>query len=266
MTELEQAALELKRAPAILVLAANGFSISEGLNLFATDGAIRDEFADLARHYSLPSLLAAMQYPYSDPESYWAFWSRFIDVYHTGYQPGIMMKNLFRLLSDKDFFILTTNGEGHFEKAGFPAERILEIEGDFFTVSPHGDSSQRLPLDSEQIHKMAAQKKLRLSESDLPRNEQGEILFVNAGQPEKAALARLQNWLKTHQKQAVVVLELGVGQRNPMIRVPVLQLMQQCPAWKLIVVKQGQIEIPPALKERSLALYGDLSAVLSALN
>ena len=89
---------------------------------------------------------------------------------------------------------------------------------------------------------------------------------MNAGQPEKAALARLQNWLKTHQKQAVVILELGVGQRNPMIRVPVLQLMQQCPACKLIVVNQGQIEIPPALKERSLALYGDLSAVLSALN
>lgn len=115
---LQAAAQRLREADAVLVGASNGFSITEGLNLFAQDEAFEAIFGDFSRTYGIRSILHGMSVRWPDDAHYWAFWSRLIDRYTVGYEPSRVMRDLFALLEGKDAFILTTNGEGHFFALG----------------------------------------------------------------------------------------------------------------------------------------------------
>ncbi len=119
----------IQEADALLVGASNGLSITEGLHLFADNQAFEELFGDLKRKYGLRCILQGMAGRWPTEEEKWGFWSRLIHHYCGLYQPTPVMQDLRAIVGSKDYFIITSNGECHFEMSGFAPEKIYEVEG-----------------------------------------------------------------------------------------------------------------------------------------
>jgi hypothetical protein len=128
MSDLKKIAEKIKRADAILIGASNGLSITEGLHLFADDQAFRELFGDLKKKYGLTCILHGMSAQWPAEEEKWGFWSRLINHYCGEYKESKVMSDLKAIIGEKDYFVVTSNGECHFEMCGFDPEKIYEIE------------------------------------------------------------------------------------------------------------------------------------------
>lgn len=128
MGEYKEIAANLKEADAILIGASNGFSISEGLHIFADNQAFEEVFGDFKRAYGIRNILSDFFADWPSEEVKWAFLSRLIHHYSIGYTGSPNTETLKTLIGDKPYFFVTSNGENHFELAGFSPDCIWEIE------------------------------------------------------------------------------------------------------------------------------------------
>jgi len=131
MNDMEQIARRLAEADAVLVTASNGLSISEGLNIFADDAAFDELFGDLKERRGVHSIIQGMMSPWPSEDEQWAFLARLIQHYCNEYTETDIMADLKAAVGEKPYFILTSNGECHFELAGFDPQRIWKVEGNW---------------------------------------------------------------------------------------------------------------------------------------
>lgn len=272
MQDLNPIAEKIREADAILIGASNGLSITEGLHLFADNGAFEKLFGDFKRKYGLRCLLQGMAAHWPSEEEKWAFWARLIHHYCGQYQPTPVMKDLKAIVGTKDFFVITSNGEGHFELCGFDPLKIYEMEGNWLTMQcarPCHDT--RYPSLEVAEKLSAAEQGGRVPTELVPRCPRcGGPMDIHMGAghrmiPDTAARARFQNFLKTYHGKKLVVLELGIGWRNQLIKAPLMRLVEQEPLATYITVNLGEVFITDAIKDRSFGLDGPLSEVLSDL-
>ena len=134
MIDWKPIAEKFREADAILIGASNGLSITEGLHLFADNAAYERLFGDFKQKYGLECILQGMMAGWPSEEEKWAFWTRLIHHYCGQYQPTLVMNDLKAIVGEKDYFVVTSNGEGHFELCGFDPTKIYEIEGNWFTM------------------------------------------------------------------------------------------------------------------------------------
>ena len=116
-------------ADAIVVGAGAGLSTAAG-SVYAGERFER-LFPDFIEKYGFGDMYSAGFYPYQTLEEFWAYWSRYI--WHNRYEPAPKdtYDKLLRLLSGKDFFVITTNVDHQFQLAGFPKERLFYTQGDY---------------------------------------------------------------------------------------------------------------------------------------
>ncbi|KIR01866.1 hypothetical protein P261_00680 [Lachnospiraceae bacterium TWA4] len=131
MNELQEIVNRIDKADAILIGASNGLSITEGLHLFANNQALEEVFGDLKRKYGLQNILQGMMGRWPSEEEKWGYWSRLIERYCTEYKETQVMSDLKAIIGEKDYFVVTSNGECHFELCGFDEEKVFEVEGDW---------------------------------------------------------------------------------------------------------------------------------------
>ena len=131
MNDMQRIAEKIKNADAILIGASNGLSITEGIHLFADNQAFNDLFGDIKAKYGVRSILQGMMGRWPSEEEKWGYWSRLINHYCGDYKETKVMSDLKAIVGEKDYFIVTSNGERHFEMCGFEEEKIYEVEGDW---------------------------------------------------------------------------------------------------------------------------------------
>ena len=129
MTRYEEIAKRICDADAVLIGASNGLSISEGLHIFAEDQAFGDIFGDFKERYGLYNILSGLLARWPSQEAKWAFLSRLIGHYSIGYTGSPMMDQIRDIIGGRPYFVVTSNGECHFELAGYDPDSIYEIEG-----------------------------------------------------------------------------------------------------------------------------------------
>ena len=110
MGEYKEIAAKLKEADAILIGASNGFSISEGLHIFADNQAFEEVFGDFKRAYGIRNILSGLFADWPSEEVKWAFLSRLIHHYSIGYTGSPNTEALKTLIGDKPYFFVTSNG------------------------------------------------------------------------------------------------------------------------------------------------------------
>lgn len=206
----------LSDADAILVTASNGFSISEGLNLFAHDRKLSTVLGDLVEKYNLPNLLGALNYHYPDELDKWRVYARIAEYYNYNYYPGELMGKLRQIIGDKPYFIWTSNVDHHFALAEF--SNLLEIEGNWQTgiCSNHPKDHSFVDL-KETLHQIYEKDQAgTLTEEDLPTCAECKApLSLNipgsAFNIDQKQVSGFENFLTTYQDRKILVLELGIG-------------------------------------------------------
>ena len=115
--ELDALRQKLAEVDAVLIGAGAGLSAAAG---FAYSGErFRRYFGDFAAQYHFADMYAGGFYPYGSLEEYWAYWSRYIWINRYMDAPKPVYSRLYDLVKDKDYFVLTTNVDHCFQKAGF---------------------------------------------------------------------------------------------------------------------------------------------------
>lgn len=263
---------KLDQADAVLIGASNGLSITEGLHLFADNDAFEEVFGDLKRKYGLRCILQGMSARWPSEEEKWGFWSRLAAHYCSGYTATPIMQDLKAIIGDKDYFIVTSNGECHFEMSGFAPEKIYEVEGNWLTMRcAHACHDQIYPSLAKLEQMAKAEQNGRIPTEMLPCCPRcGGAMAVNivgaaAYRPDAFAKQRYQAFLSKYHDKNLVVLELGIGPRNQLIKAPFMRLAAQEPNAFYIAVNLGELYIPKELQEKAIGLDGYLDNILAQL-
>ncbi len=272
MNPYQTIAEKIKSADAVLIGASNGLSITEGLHLFADNQAFEDVFGDLKRKYGLRCILHGMAARWPSEEEKWGFWSRLAHHYCSGYTATPVMQALKTIIGDKDYFIVTSNGECHFEMSDLAPEKIYEVEGNWLTMQCVRPCHNEIYPCFEQMEQMAAaEANGRIPSELVPRCPKcGGIMQVHMDDhaafiADTVAQQNFQTFLDKYHGKKLVILELGIGPRNQLIKAPLMRLAAREPYAVYVSVNKGEIYIPSQLQSKSFGLDGDLAQVLNMI-
>ena len=119
----------LDEAQAVLIGAGSGLSTAAGF--IYTGDRFEQYFSDFAAKYGFRDMYSGGFYPFAAPEEFWAYWSRYIFINRYMDPPKPVYETLYALVRDKDYFVLTTNVDHCFQKAGFDKRRLFYTQGDY---------------------------------------------------------------------------------------------------------------------------------------
>ena len=120
---------KIEDADAIVIGAGAGLSTATG---FTYSGERFEKyFSDFGRACGFSDMYSGGFYDYATLEEYWAYWSRYIYINRYQDVENGTYRNLYALVKDKDYFVLTTNVDHQFQKAGFAKERLFYTQGDY---------------------------------------------------------------------------------------------------------------------------------------
>ncbi len=108
---------KIEQADAVVIGAGAGLSTSAGFTYSGERFA--QYFADFKSKYKFTDMYTGGFYPYKTLEEHWAYWSRYIYINRYMEAPKPVYDKLYDLVKDKDYFVLTTNVDHCFQKAGF---------------------------------------------------------------------------------------------------------------------------------------------------
>lgn len=224
---------ELQNSDAILIGAGSGLSTSAGLTY--NGKRFYKYFADFHAKYGIKDMYSGGFYPFKTLEEYWAWWAR--HVYYNRYvePPKPLYKELYELVKDKNYFVLTTNVDHCFQRAGFDKKRLFYTQGDYglFQCSVHCHNKT---YDNENVIRrmVAEQKNMKIPSELIPYCPVcGKPMTVNLRCDEtfveddgwKAGYERYKFFLENNKDKKILLLELGVGMNTPaIIKYPFLQM------------------------------------------
>ncbi|AVQ33407.1 Sir2 silent information regulator family NAD-dependent deacetylase [Staphylococcus muscae] len=256
----------LSEADAILVTASNGFAISEGLNLFTDNPQMRAALGTARETYRLPNLLTAFQYPYPSLLDKWATLAPVVQYYSGNYEDSEVMIQLKALLKEKPYFIWTSNTEHHFVQAGF--ERVLEVEGNWTEGRCENGHIVDFMNDIQNISDKVNSG--TLTEADIPKCEHcGAVVDFNLPSPQfevdQKKMTDFQTFIQQYKGKNLVVLELGIGAHNQLIKAPSMQLVESHRNHRYITINKGEVYIKASIKQQSIGMDGLLTHSLDEL-
>ena len=271
-TERLRAALD--SADAVLIGAGAGLSTSAGF--VYTGERFAEHFRDFAEKYHFNDMYSGGFYPYDTPEEYWAYWSRYILLNRYTPAPKPVYSDLLELVKDKDYFVLTTNVDHQFQKAGFDKHRLFYTQGDYGLFQCSKPCCQKTCDNEETVRQMAGQQRnMRVPGELVPRCPHcGRPMTMNLRCDETfvedegwhIAAARYENFLRTRAGQRILFLELGVGFNTPVIiKYPFWQMTGKNPRAVYACVNQGQAACPEEIQTQSVCIDADIGQVLKRL-
>ena len=127
--QLERLQTALQDCDAVVIGAGSGLSTAAGFTY--TGERFEQHFSDFAQKYGIRDMYSGGFYPFATPEEYWAYWSRYIFINRYQNAPKLVYDDLLKLVQDKDYFVITTNVDHCFQKAGFDKKRLFYTQGDY---------------------------------------------------------------------------------------------------------------------------------------
>ena len=264
----------LTDADAVVIGAGAGLSTSAG---FAYSGdRFEKYFSDFYARYGFSDMYSGGFYPYKTLEEFWAYWSRYIYINRYMDAPKPVYQTLLDLVKDKDYFVLTTNVDHCFQKAGFDKKRLFYTQGDYGLFQCSGPCCQETYDNEAIVRQMYEQQSdMRIPTALLPRCPHcGRPLTMNLRSDDSfvedrgwhLAAERYENFLRTRQGQKLLFLELGVGYNTPgIIKYPFWQMTARNPQATYACINQGQAVCPHEIEKQFICIDGDIGEVLARL-
>ncbi|HIX60571.1 MAG TPA: Sir2 silent information regulator family NAD-dependent deacetylase [Candidatus Blautia gallistercoris] len=281
----------LRESDAVILGAGAGLSTSAGFTY--TGKRLENYFSDFVQKYGFGDMYSGGFYPYDTLEEHWAYWSRYIYINRYMDAPKPVYSDLYTLVKDKDYFVLTTNVDHCFQKAGFDRHRLFYTQGDYglfqCSVPCHQATYDNEVLIRQMLEAQGfvidAQGALTLPAGTAPRmTVPSELipLCPRCGKPTSMNLRadqtfvqdegwhqasqRYTQFLQRHDGLRILFLELGVGMNTPVIiKYPFWQMTYQNPKAVYACINLGEAYAPGEIANRSVCIDGDIGEVLKKL-
>ena len=292
---MDQKIMQLKQhiseADAVMIGAGAGLSTAAG---FVYSGErFERTFGDFARKYGFRDMYSGGFYPYASKEEFWAYFSRNIWINRYMDAPGSVYDDLYRLTKDKDTFVLTTNVDHCFQKAGFDKKRLFYTQGDYGLFQCSKPCCQRTWDNEQMVRGMILSQGFVIGEHNelsLPEGRTAAMRIPtellpkcpNCGRPlttnlraddrfvEDAgwqeAAAEYEAWVTAHQHQKVVYLEIGVGFNTPgIIKYNFWQQVYRNENAVYACLNMEESPVPEEIRDRSIVISGDSAQAIREL-
>ena len=289
--QIARLAEEIRTADAVVIGAGAGLSTSAGL--MYSGKRFEKYFFDFAESFGIRDMYSGGFYPFPDEETRWAWWAR--HIYYNRYidAPKPVYHDLFEIVKDKDYFVITTNVDHQFQKAGFDKKRLFYTQGDYglfqtadgrngktydnedwvmrameaqgfkkdangvFQVPEDGDISMRLPSDLIPVCPDDG--------SEVTMNLRADDTFVEDKGWYRASAA-YSDFLRRHENLHVLYMELGVGANTPMIvKYPFWQMTMANEKAFYACINYGEAFCPEEIEVRSSCIDSDIGEILNSL-
>ena len=281
----------LEEADAVVIGAGAGLSTAAG---FTYSGERFEKyFSDFGKKYGFKDMYSGGFYPYSTKEEFWCYWARYIYINRYLDPPGDVYDQLYRLVKDKDYFVITTNVDHCFQKAGFDKKRLFYTQGDyglFQSGNPeicqtfdneqwvlkaieaqgfvrNADGIYEPPIDKELLMKIPTEllPVCPIDGSEMTMNLRSDDSFVEDEGWHRASCA-YYDFLRRHERLNILFLEIGVGSNTPVIiKYPFWQMTKDFPDAKYACLNYNEAYCPEQIKDRSVCIDGDSAEVLRSL-
>ena len=277
---------EIETAEAIVIGAGAGLSTAAGLT-YSGERFLK-YFGDFAERFGIRDMYSGGFYPFPDAETRWAWWAR--HIYYNRYVPAPrpVYEDLRKLVQGKDCFVITTNVDHQFQRAGFDKKRLFYTQGDyglFQSVNP----AIRKTYDNEEwvMQAMEAQGFVRNEKgifempaggsvsmkipallipkcpddgSDVTMNLRADDSFVEDEGWHRASAA-YADFLRRHEGMHVLFLEIGVGMNTP----PFWQMTKDNPKAVYACLNFNDAYCPVEIEKQSVCIDGDSAEVIERL-
>nr|AFN84540.1 NAD-dependent protein deacetylase [uncultured bacterium scaffold00090] len=265
----------LETSDAVVIGAGAGLSTSAG---FVYSGErFKRYFSDFEKKYGFHDMYTGGFHPYQTPEEHWAYWSRYIYVNRYMDAPKPVYNALFDLVKDKDYFVITTNVDHCFQKAGFDKKRLFYTQGDYGLFQCSEPCCKETFENEDMIRSMMErQRDMKIPCDLLPVCPHcGKPLTMNLRSDDKfvedegwhMAAERYENFLRTRKNLNVLFLELGVGYNTPVIiKYPFWQMTVKNPKAVYACVNYGEAIGPKEIEQQAVYFNGDIGKVLDELD
>lgn len=282
----------LNDADAVVIGAGAGLSASAGF--IYTGERFEKYFGDFAQKYHFSDMYSGGFYPYETLEEHWAYWSRYIYINRYMDAPKPVYNELYELVKDKDYFVLTTNVDHCFQKAGFDKHRLFYTQGDYGLFQCSVPCHQETYENENTIRKMVKAQgyvisengRLTLPEGTKPKmtippelipycprcgkpmsmNLRADDTFVEEEGWHRAS-ERYADFLRRHQNMKLLFLETAVGFNTPgIVKYSFWRMVHE---WKNTIyacINYGEAYAPDEIKKKSICINGDVGAVLERIS
>ncbi len=264
----------LRDADAVVIGAGAGLSTAAGIEY--SGPRFTENFRDFIERYGMTDMYTAGFYPFRTEEEKWAYWSRHIRLNRYDVPVGEPYRQLLSLVQNKPYFVITTNVDAQFYRAGFDPQRIWAVQGDYGKLQCAHGCHDRLYDNHDLVLRMCEQQEDCRIPSDLvprcPRcgermdvNIRKDMYFVEDAQWVEER-ARYQAFLEEMKGKKIVLLELGVGYNTPtIIRFP---FEQMATAWQdatLVRINRSQASVSARLEKKSVCIDDNIRLVLNEI-
>ena len=271
---IEKLKEKIRTADAVVIGAGAGLSTAAG---FTYSGERFEKyFSDFQKKYGFEDMYSGGFYPYKTPEEHWAYWSRYIYINRYLDPPSDLYNKLYELVKDKDYFVITTNVDHCFQKAGFDKKRLFYTQGDYglFQCS---EPCCRETFDNEAIvlEMFNRQKDMKIPTELLPVCPHcGKPLTMNLRSDDKfvedegwhLAAQRYENFLRTRANEKILFLELGVGYNTPVIiKYPFWQMTAKNKNSTYACINLNYASAPAYIQKRAICVECGIDDVLNRL-
>ena len=272
---MERLKAALQDCDAVVIGAGSGLSTAAG---FTYNGERFEKyFSDFAAKYGIKDMYSGGFYPFPTQEEFWAYWSRYIYSNRYTDAPKPVYENLLQLVQDKDYFVITTNVDHCFQKAGFDKMRLFYTQGDYGLFQCSEPCCQET-FDNEAVIRqmIERQENMKIPTELLPTcphcgkpmtmNLRCDDTFVEDDGWHRAA-ERYENFLRTRAGGKILFLELGVGYNTPIIiKYPFWQMTAKNPNATYVCINQGQAACPQEIERQSVCIHADIGQILQSLS
>ena len=269
--QIERLKAVLQDCDAVVIGAGSGLSTAAGFSY--TGERFEKCFSDFAAKYGIQDMYSGGFYPFATLEEHWAYWSRYIYINRYMDAPKPVYDDLLKLVQGKDYFVLTTNVDHCFQKAGFDKKRLFYTQGDYGLFQCSEPCCQETFDNEAMIREMVTrQEDMKVPTELLPICPHcGKPLTMNLRSDNKfvedegwhRAAERYENFLRTREGEKILFLELGVGYNTPVIiKYPFWQMTAKNPNATYVCINQGQAACPQEIERQSICIDADIDTVL----
>ena len=274
LNKVEQIKKLINNADYILIGAGAGLSTSAGIDY--SGKRFQDNFSEFIKKYHFTDMYTAGFYDFGTEEEKWAYWAKHMYINDIGMESTKLYQDIFELIKDKNYFVITTNVDDQFYKAGFDKEKIFATQGRYRYIQCSQSCHNKLYDATKLVKKMID----KTADCKIPTELVpicpicGEVMETNLRKD--AYFVQDENWyrqnkrydefLKTAQDKKVVLLEFGVGFNTPIIiRFPFEQMTYQNDNWNLVRFNKDYCASYLDIQNKMIKVKDDINKIISEL-
>lgn len=273
-TKITRFTEEFSKTDAVVIGAGAGLSTSAGF--VYTGKRFEDNFGDFIEKYGFSDMYSAGFYPFDSLEEYWAYWSRYIFINRYEDAPKPVYDMLLKMVENKRYFVLTTNVDHCFQKAGFDRKKLFYTQGDYGLWQCCVPCHNRTYDNEEIVRRMVdEQRAMRIPSELIPKcpvcgkpmtmNLRADDTFVE-DRGWHRAYDRYTDFLRKNRKKRVMYLELGVGMNTPsIVKFSFWRMTAENPDAVYACINMGEAYAPGEIEDRAICINGDIGEILKSL-